>query len=259
MTFNEAWADGPDGVACSPGGTPPPAVAEYQHPLIGNAVDSGDINALIGSWTQDSTPGSPTFGKHTISVNPGVTAVGSHPNQHGFHVIPLTDVHGAAVGAGEFHSFTSYIELISGLTNTADRAVLYAGIVNGPSMNNDNAWHRFSAFFGGSPRLLRSGRDGTIAAALPPGSGSVHTRMDLLTRGGPTAGTLRVLETTCKGYDAAKLPIASSESGIAGITQDMLLVPHIFIAAGAYTAPSPVSLEFYVRTQAYRLPGGAFP
>ena len=224
------------------------APAAYQKPLIVNQVDTGDINALIDSWTQAPD------GKHTVVVNSGLTASGSHPNQHGFFVIPLLDVFGVAIGAGEISSFNAYVEIVSGMVDL-DKSVIYVGLVDGASMNNDNVWQRLSAFFGGSPRLLKSGYDGTIAAANPSGDSSVHTRMDLMTRGGPTAGTLRVLETTCKGYDAAKLPITSSESGIAGIALDLTAVPHVFIAAGAYTAPAQVTLEFYVRVEAYRLPG----
>lgn len=207
---------------------------------------------MVSSWTQAAST------EHTIEVIAGPTTGSNDPSVFAFRIFPLVDVFGVTVGVNELASYNAYLTMTAGMTNL-DKTVLYAGIVNGPLITGDRIWHRLSGLQAGKPRVLRCGRNQTIAPAVPSNGGCVHTRQETLTELSATSGALRILETTAIGSDASKAVIAGSRSGLAGITTDIILAPHVIIAAGAFAAPGPVTLKFFLDIEARRLPGGVFP
>lgn len=208
---------------------------------------------MISSWTQDGATK-----EHTIVIHDGPTTGSNDPNAFGYRIIPLIATDGQPIGVNELSNFVAWIEMTSGMTDL-DLSVLYVGLMQGPAITDDRIWMRLSGLQSGKPRVLRAGRNSTIVPAVPAAGDCVFARQDLLTEPATTVGALRVTETVCMGLDASKVVIASSDQGLAGLTTDMTLAPHVIIAAGAFNAPSEVTLTFKIHLEARRLPGGVFP
>lgn len=236
----------------APGGGGAGAVAAYFEPLLSESVSSADINSLVSSLTQD-----PTTLEWTAVINNGATAGTSNPTGWRYDIIPLADAFGEIIGVNELHSFTPYLEITSGMLSL-DTAAIYVGIVNGALIGEDTVWMRFDTQNAGD-RKMRSGSNGTRAAASPAGDGGVNGRMGLLMRWASVGGVLRIVETNCDAANAANEHITNSNSGLAGLTVDVDNAPHVLICAGAFGALAELTVKFKVKIAAYKHPGGVLP